>query len=215
MTPCYILESGIRPWEESVPPSNSHFATASILALSLVELLPIINRILPTLGGQLAAWFRWHTLRRVVDESAIQKGKLDAKLRADVGKFRCPVVRMDRQSISSVSNVVLPITEFEMETLSDYRRELLIGTADSTTTSESLLRLIGTDWDIPEAQTLARLLSLGKGLVCGRCYDDPDTHSTFQWFGQEADLVLVEKVLVGLGVRKVTSRSDVSDLLHN
>src|SRR4051812_5810835 len=119
----YILESGIRPWEESVPPSNSRFATVSILISSLVELLPIINRTLPSLGGQFAAWFRWHTVRRVVEMNAIQKRKLDATLGADVGGFRGPVVRMDRQSISSISNVVLPITEFELEALSDYRRE--------------------------------------------------------------------------------------------
>lgn len=214
MTPYYIFEGGIRPWEESVPPSNSHFATVSILVLSLVDLLPIINSILPSLGGQFAAWFRWHTLRRVVEETAIQKRKLDATLRADVGRFRSPVARIDRQSITSVSNVVLPITEFELETLSDYRRELLIGTADSTMTSESLLRLIGTDWGISEAQTLAELLSLRKDLVLGRCYDDTDTHSTFQCFGQEGDLGSLQKTLASLGVRKLASRNDVCESLR-
>jgi hypothetical protein len=214
MTPHYILEGGIRPWEESVPPSNGNFATISILVSSLVDLLPVINKMLPALGGQFAAWFRWHTVRRVVEANAIQRQKLDATLRADVGGFRRPVVRMDRQSISSVSNVVLPITEFELEALSDYRRELLIGTADSTMTSGSLLPLIGTDWDISEAHTLAALLSLRKDMVLGRCYDDPDTHSTFQWFGQVADFGPLQKTLADLSVRKLASRKEVCEALR-
>lgn len=215
MTPRYILEGGIRPWEESVPASNSRFVTLSILVLSLGDLLPLLNKLLPGLGGRFVAWFRWHTLRRIVEGSAFQKRTLDAKLRADCGRFRNPVVRTDPNISSAIANVVLPISQFELDTLGDYRRELLIGTANTTMTSQSLLRLVGTDWEGSGIQALLGLLSEAEGLVCGRCYDYSANHITFQWFGQEADLQLTEKALIGLGVRKVASRNQVSELLRD
>jgi hypothetical protein len=213
MRPHYILESGIRPWEESEPP-KSRFATLSIVASGLADLLPIINRLLPALGGRFLLWFRWHTLRHVFEVNALQKLRLTDKLSSDAGRFRSPVVRTTDRIISSVASIELPITLLELNTLSDYRRELMIGTADPATTAETVSALMAKHSEGCDPRALADVLDARDDLVFGRCFDDPDTHAAFQWFGQEPDLRLVKELLVGLSVRSLTSRSEVANILR-
>jgi hypothetical protein len=146
--------------------------------------------------------------------NAIHKRELVARLSSGLGKFRSPLVRANDPVISCVASVATPITVSELETLSDYGRELLIGTADPTMTAESVSSLMAPYVEGCHATALAELLNSTTELVFGRCFDDADTHAAFQWYGLEEDLQMLEELLLNLSVNRLGSRTELANLLR-
>lgn len=213
MIPHYIFEDGIRPWQDSELP-NSPFATISLVVSVLSELPVILNKLLPALGGRFVHWFLWLTLRQVFEGNAMQKQKLAAALCSDAGQFRKPVVRLGDRIISSVASIEMPVTALELQTLSDHRRKLMIGSADSAVTSENLAILMAPHAEGCDARAIAGMLGARDELIFGQCFDDSDTHAAFQWFGHNSDLRLLELALIRLGIRSLKSRTDVTKIMH-
>lgn len=213
MIPHYLFENGIHPWEGRGQP-NGGFVTLTIIVPTLLDLLPIVNGLLSAPGGRCATWFRWHTLREAFIGNAIQKRKLEKSLGSDIGQFSSPVVRVGDPIISSVARLSPPISALELNILSDYRRELLIGAGEPGLTAESVSSMMSPFAGGCDAVALAELLSLKCDLVCCRCFQDLDTHAAFQLFGLELDLRLLEDLICGFGVNRLCSRTEVTELLR-
>lgn len=209
-----MFETGICLWEKESEPFGSKFGTITIISSEFKDLVPIMNVILPKLNGQFAQWFRWYTLNYPFEGNAIQSRKLSNTLSLDLGGFRNPVVRNNDPIISSVARVSLPVTEFELEVLSDYRRELLIGTKDSEVSTEFICSMMAPYAEGCDVRAFMELLDGPSDLVFGRCFNDVDTLTAFQWLGNKADLALLEKVLTGLGIKHLKTRTEVAWLLQ-
>lgn len=212
MKPHYLFEAGIQPWRECDPP-DPRFETVSVVVDALADLLPIVNPLLVACGERFPRWFRWHTARQAFEGNAIQQRRLSVDLGSDAGGFRDPVVRMGDPIVTGVASIALPLTAFELETLSDNRRELVIGTADATETAETLCSLM-----MPHAAgfgpgAMAELLAARNDLIFGRCYEDSDTHAAFQWYGHASDMRPIGERIAKLGIQSLRSRSDVGLIL--
>lgn len=214
MTPHYLAESGICPWELCDQLADPRFATITLLGSSPAALLPLIETLLPALGGRFDQWFRWYTMGGVYDGNFVLRRKLIATLSADRGAFRDTVVRTDDPIISSVARIILPISVSDLEILGDYRRELLVGCVDSSVTPALLAVMLAPLAADCSPTSLVRFLAGRNDLIFARCLADPDTHFAIQWFGSTSDLRMLEAAIVTLNVRFLASRNEAANRLQ-
>lgn len=213
MKPIYLYDSGVKPWEQTATVSDSRFATITVVGQSVSDIFDLWLALASAIRQRFPRLLKWRTVGHSVGGSKLQELKLVKKIK--YGLSNDDYLEKNGQSgiFSYVKQIIVPIIEFDLNTITQTRYTVLLFTAEFEPKISAIWEKL-TDSDSGlQARGIESLLNACKSLIICRLFES-DTHVSLQFIGEVEQVDVVLRKLSELNINRVVER-EIAGLIND